>query len=153
MDEQKEAKCFHTAQVFTNAAFQFTMKAHGALREKTGREAADSFYDALIHSIELARRLGRDETGLISKQAPFSTLEAEILTIHAAIYAFSQFSPIPQTDMKAMMDGAMHVAQDLIEDRKQKGLTEPIDPVFSVRKGEGEEVIIGVSLREEDPSN
>ena len=146
MTEQDEAKTFHAAQAFTNTVFHYTMNAHGALRLKSGREAADSFYDALIEAIESARSVGRDET--LASESPFTSVECEVLTMHAALFAFNQFSPLRMVEMKELCDGALECSNKIVNERVAQGLTEKIAPQFHLSKGDNGEVVMGVSLKE-----
>jgi len=151
MNEQDEAKTFHAAQAFTNVVFNYSMSAHGSTRNKTGREAADSFYTALIDAIESARKVGRDDT--LASESPFSLLEAELLTLHAALFAFNQFSPIPLNQMIELSNGAFQCVNKVIADREAQGIHGKIDPEFVLCKGDNGEVCMGVRLRDKAESD
>ena len=146
MTEQDEAKTFHAAQAFTNTVFHYTMSAHAALRLKSGREQADAFYDALIKAIESARSVGRDET--LASESPFTSVECEVLTMHAALYAFNQFSPMTTLEMKEFCNGALECANKVVSERVARGQDGKIDPQFHITKGDTGEVVMGVSLKE-----
>jgi hypothetical protein len=147
MNEQDEAKTFHAAQAFTNMVFHFTLSAQWAMRTKHGREQADAFYDALIHAIETARNIGRDED--IKPQSPFTMVESEVLTLHAALYAFNQFSPLLREEMEELCTGALECAIKVVTERAAEGIHTKIAPVFHLSKGDNGELLMGVSIKDE----
>jgi hypothetical protein len=150
-DEQQEAKILHAAQAFTNVVFGYTISAHAAMRLKTGREQADAFYGALISAIDEARKVGADET--LASESPFSSVEAEILTLHAALFAFNQFSPLRTVEMKELCDGALECVGNVVKDRESKGVHDKIDPEFVISQGDDGQINMGVRLKDKSTSD